>query len=122
MQKQLQCIKDFDIKFNDYLQEVPNRDIPEDVKQLRISLMKEELKEVIDAMESEPIENIAKEFADLLFVLLGTVGTYGLFDIFEDVFDEVHQSNMSKTHVEGKGKPQKLEGYQAANIKKFFGK
>jgi predicted HAD superfamily Cof-like phosphohydrolase len=116
MKKQLDYIREFDNKFHDYLQSQPNREIPDDVKKLRQMLMQEELKEVLKAMDNEPIENIAKEFADLFLVLLGTVGAYGLLDKFEAIIEEVHKSNMTKTHVPGEGKPKKLEGYVVADI------
>ncbi len=121
MKTEIRYIKEFDEKFGDYIQMKPNRDIPKEVRDLRASLMTEELKEVIEAMASEPIENIAKEFADLFLVLMGTVGAYGLLDSIESVIEEVHLSNMSKTPIPGIGKPQKLEGYHIADIRKVLG-
>ena len=88
--------------------------------------MQEELKEVVEAMHNEPIENIAKELADLIYVTYGTVLAYGLQDKFTDIFDEVHRSNMSKLDEDGNpvlredGKVLKSENYSPADIKKIL--
>ena len=107
-------------------QNVPNelqQDISEEMKSLRISLMEEELAEVIEAMNNEPIENIAKELADLLYVVHGTIVSYGLQDKMQEVYKEVHRSNMSKLGPDNKpiknsqGKVQKPDTYSPADIK-----
>lgn len=120
MQEIINSIKEFNSKFhiNDPLS--PTIEINENYKDLRIKLMQEELKELIEGMNNKDLENIAKEMADLLYVLLGTTSTYGLLDKFEEIFKEVHLSNMSKTYIEGQGKPAKLEGYKEADISKLL--
>jgi len=121
MQKQLEQVKEFHKAFSVFSQENPVP-APKDIMDLRASIMREELKEVIDAMQDEPIENIAKELADLLYVVYGTIWAYGLADKIENVFDEVHRSNMSKLGADGKpvlredGKVLKGPSYSPANI------
>jgi len=61
---------------------------------LRIRLIQEEFEELRDAMASEDLTSIAKEMADLLYVVYGTAVSYGID--MEPVFREVHRSNMSK--------------------------
>ncbi len=100
MKKQLEQLIEFHKTFGAFYQTALG-DIDEPTRNLRIALMREELKEVEDAMHHEPIENIAKEIADILYVTYGTIVAYGLQDKMEAVFDEVHRSNMSKFDAQG---------------------
>lgn len=61
---------------------------------LRYRLMREELVELMDAMTIKDIQAIAKELADLLYVVYGTAISYGID--MESVSLAVHQSNMTK--------------------------
>lgn len=63
-------------------------------QELRETLMREELRETIEAMNEGDIRKIAKELADLLYVVYGTADAYGIN--IDRVFEEVHASNMSK--------------------------
>ena len=116
-------IVQFSQAFGTYFNTQLTSSIPDDVRDLRISLMQEELKEVVEAMQNEPIENIAKELSDLLYVTYGAAVAYGLQDKLADVFAEVHRSNMSKLDVNGKpiyredGKVLKSELYTPADVK-----
>jgi predicted HAD superfamily Cof-like phosphohydrolase len=87
---------------------------------LRISLMEEELSEVIEAIESGNMESVAKEIADLLYVVHGTSVAFGLD--MEPIFKEVHVSNMTK--VGGKkrldGKQLKDENYKKPDIGQYI--
>ncbi len=126
MKKQLTQLLEFHKAYesfysNELLSGIPDREL-----QLRENLMREELKELMEAMRSEPIENIAKELADLLYVTFGTAVAYGLQDKLEAVFDEVHASNMSKLGEDGKpirredGKALKGPNYRKADVKKVL--
>lgn len=70
--------------------------------------------------ETVDVKNLAKELADLLYVVYGTAATFGI-DI-DRVFDEVHQSNMSKLGKDGKpvyredGKVLKGPNYQPPRL------
>jgi predicted HAD superfamily Cof-like phosphohydrolase len=84
--------------------------------------MREELEEVEEAMHEGDIKNIAKELSDLLYVVFGTAEVYGLGDKMDEVFAEVHRSNMSKLDKNGKaikredGKVLKSDLYTPANF------
>lgn len=65
--------------------------------QLRFRLIQEEFKEL---MESQDPDNMIKELADLVYVVLGTFIAFG-WD-FDKAFDRVHESNMSKLGPDGK--------------------
>jgi len=122
MEKQLKQLKEFHEVFNLDWGDKPAH-LNEKTKKLRIEIMREEMKEATEAMENEPIENIAKELADVLYVVCGTIGEYGLGDKMEQIFDEVHKSNMSKLDSKGKpiyredGKVLKSSDYKPADIK-----
>jgi predicted HAD superfamily Cof-like phosphohydrolase len=57
-------------------------------------LIQEELDELKEAMGQDDLAAVAKEMADLLYVVYGTAVSYGID--MEPVFREVHRSNLSK--------------------------
>jgi predicted HAD superfamily Cof-like phosphohydrolase len=90
--------------------------VNDETKTLRIRLIQEEFDEVKEAMGLESLADIAKEMADLLYVIYGTAISYGID--MEPVFLEVHRSNMSKVggHKREDGKWVKPATYSPANI------
>lgn len=80
---------------------LPVLDAPEipdaDRCRLRINLLREELKELEEAIEDHDLVEAADAFADLQYVLSGAILEFGLGKKFKALFDEVHRSNMSKT-------------------------
>jgi len=90
----------------------PTPTIPaEAVRQLRLTLIREELNELSDALASGELVAIAKELADLLYVVYGAAVVCGI-DL-EPVFRAVHRSNMSKVggHRREDGKLVKPAGF-----------
>ena len=75
---------------------VSERPVPldEGTKALRIRLIQEEFEELKEAMTQDDLPSVAKEMADLLYVVYGTAVSCGID--MEDIFREVHRSNMSK--------------------------
>jgi predicted HAD superfamily Cof-like phosphohydrolase len=86
-------VLDFHIKY-----EVGYYDTPtfphEKVKKLRITLVKEETNELVEAIEKDDMILIADALGDSLYVIYGTAIAYGI-DL-ESVFKEIHRSNMTK--------------------------
>lgn len=73
----------------------PTPSIPDEPTQvLRKRLIQEEFEELQEAMQEKDLSSIAKELADLLYVVYGTAVSLGID--MEPVFQEVHRSNMSK--------------------------
>lgn len=68
--------------------------IDEQTRILRERLIHEEFDELKEAMAKNDLCAVAKELADLLYVVYGTAVSYGID--MEPVFREVHRSNMSK--------------------------
>jgi predicted HAD superfamily Cof-like phosphohydrolase len=93
----------------------------QDLLELRLNLLSEELEEVAEA---DTVENLTKELADLLYVTIGFAVTFGL--PLCEVFERVHQSNMSKLGEDGKpiyredGKVLKGPNYQPPQLDDLF--
>lgn len=63
---------------------------------LKASLMTEELSEYINACEQGDLVEVADAVVDMQYILSGIIIAHGLENVFEDLFNEVHDSNMSK--------------------------
>jgi predicted HAD superfamily Cof-like phosphohydrolase len=63
---------------------------------LRASLIGEELRELVLAMEQDDIVEAADALCDIQYVLSGSIVELGLSECFAELFAEVHRSNMSK--------------------------
>jgi predicted HAD superfamily Cof-like phosphohydrolase len=89
-------------------------------------LMDEENNEYLEACNNQDIVEIADALGDQLYVLLGTLIKHGLDDKIEDIFFEIHNSNMSKLDKDGKpihdanGKAKKSDQYYPPNIKRVL--
>lgn len=131
MLKQLQAVKDF----HDGFQQINGTEpvlISHDEVQLRHRLMAEENDEYIQAAiegtasAEQRLTGIADALGDQLYILCGTILKHGMQHIIEDVFDEIHRSNMSKLGPDGKpllredGKILKGENYFKPNLKQFI--
>lgn len=117
MNKQLELVKKFHEKFNVPILEQPTADIGERAE-LRLKLIREEVEEYIKGVENHDIENITKELCDILYGVYGTILEHGLQDVIGSVFEEVHNSQMSKSY--SSGKMIKGEEYKEAEISQFF--
>ena len=85
-------------------------------RELRVKLIQEESDELKEALDSGDLASIAKEIADLLYVVYGTAVSCGID--MDPVFREVHRSNMSKVggHKRDDGKWVKPASYSPARI------
>jgi predicted HAD superfamily Cof-like phosphohydrolase len=64
---------------------------------LRVSLIAEELDELKQAITDDDMVEIADALCDIQYVLSGAVLEFGLGEKFEELFNEVQRSNMSKS-------------------------
>ncbi len=127
MKKQIEQLIEWHTKF-----EVPFKTKPDpyndsdeemDGLKLRYRIMKEEVSEWYDAaLNNCQTSERAKELADILYTVFGTIITEGLQEEIERVFDAVHESNMSKLGEDGKpykrvdGKVLKGPNYKEPNL------
>jgi len=73
-----------------------------DLTSLRYNLLQEELAEFATALLHKDGEGVLDALVDLQYVLSGTIVAFGLHEVFDASFDEVHASNMSKLGEDGK--------------------
>lgn len=94
---------------------------------LRIALIVEELEELKEALEQGSVLETLDALIDLQYVLDGAFLSFGLHDLKETAFAEVHGSNMSKLGEDGKpvvresdGKILKGPNYYKPNLAQFL--
>ncbi len=98
---------------------------PKELIELRIKLLTEEVQEYAEAARSGDLVEVLDALADIGYILAGTIINHGMQDIYDDAFNEVHRSNMSKL-VDGKvirredGKVLKPEGWQPPQLAQFL--
>ena len=96
----------------------------EKIVKLRYDLIKEELNELQNAMNTKNLKEIADALTDILYVTYGAGHAYGI-DL-DKCFSEVQRSNMSKLGEDGKpiynkkGKVMKGPQYFEPNLKQFI--
>jgi len=123
MKKELKLVEKFHKKFRVPVGEVPTL-ISEERSNLRYELMKEEVEEYstdgvnYSGTKNEKISNIAKELADILYTVYGTILEHGLQNKMEEIFLENHKSQMSKKY--SSGKMTKSKDFKEVNIKKII--
>jgi predicted HAD superfamily Cof-like phosphohydrolase len=64
--------------------------------QLRVALIAEELKELEAAIQERDLVEVADALCDIQYVLSGAILEFGMADKFNELFQEVQRSNMSK--------------------------
>ena len=88
-----QMVQEFHEQFDIHVAFTPT--VPDhNTQELRTRLIQEEFDELQESLKSRNLSSIAKELADLLYVVYGTAVSCGID--MESVFKEVHRSNMSK--------------------------
>lgn len=94
--KIVNSVAEFHRGFNHPILETP--EIPtEDRVELRLKLIQEELEETSVAAKNGDIVEVADGLADILYVVSGMILEFGLGECIDEVFKQVHESNMSKT-------------------------
>ena len=94
------------------------------INALRVSLIKEELDELIEAMNKKDLIEVADALTDILYVTYGAGHAFGIN--LDECFDEVQNSNMSKLDENGKpiyndkGKVMKGPNYFKPDLSKFI--
>lgn len=125
MLEQIKYVKEFHEAFG-----VKNHDWPTKLTleecELRHKLMAEENEEYLEACQANDLVGIADALTDKFYILCGTILRHGMQHIIEDLFEEVHRSNMSKLGEDGKpvyredGKILKGKNYFKPDLSKFL--
>jgi predicted HAD superfamily Cof-like phosphohydrolase len=93
-------------------------------QELRVSLIEEEFKELLDGISRDDIVEVADALTDLLYVVYGAGHSFGI-DL-DACFAEVHRSNMTKLGPEGRaikredGKIMKPESYSPPDLESIL--
>ena len=93
------------------------------ITSLRYELIKEELDELKEAIDSKDIKEVADALTDILYVTYGAGHAFGIN--LDKCFEEVQNSNMSKLDLNGKpiynekGKVMKGPNYFKPDLSKF---
>lgn len=85
---------------------------------LRYNLIKEENEEYLEACKNGDLVEIADALGDQLYILFGTILKHGLQHKIEEVYDEIHRSNMSK--LDESGQPIFREDGKILKSNKYF--
>lgn len=115
MTDEQRMVAEFHETFDIAVETVPR--VPDEAtRSLRVRLIQEEFGELQEALGQRDAAAVAKELADLLYVVYGTAVSCGID--MEPVFREVHRSNMSKVggHKRADGKWVKPPTYSPARI------
>lgn len=126
MQEQIEKVEEFHQAFGIKNRFHPVGEIDRETLMLRYKLMREENEEYLEAAEQGDLIEIADALGDMLYILCGTILSHGLQGKMEEVFAEIHRSNMSKLDAQGKpiyredGKVLKSELYFKPNIGKIL--
>ena len=115
-------VKFFMETYNQEVKKIPS--LPDQkTLELRINLIKEELKELEEAINEKNLLEIADALTDILYVTYGAGHAFGIN--LDKCFAEVQRSNMSKLGKDGKpiyneiGKVMKGPNYTKPNLKQF---
>lgn len=101
MKNKLNKVKEFQLAFNSPVNETPQL-LSLDRARLRFKLMREENEEYLEAHENGDLIEVADALGDKLYILLGTILENGMQHKIDEVFEEIHMSNMSKLGEDGK--------------------
>lgn len=93
---------------------------PNEVQQLRFSLIEEEMKETLAAIRCRDLVKLTDGIVDSIVVLLGTAVSYGTY--IQPVWDEVHRTNMLKKDgpVRADGKRLKPENWEHPKVRELL--
>lgn len=93
--KQIKQVEEFHQLFDIVINETINID-DEKINKLRLDLLKEEISELEKALNEKNKVEVLDALVDIQYILNGTVLSLGYSKVFDQAFDLVHISNMSK--------------------------
>jgi predicted HAD superfamily Cof-like phosphohydrolase len=111
-------VKEFHQVFSLDYKEIPTANIDSRIVELRHRLMQEENDEYLEACRNNDLTQIADALGDKMYILFGTIIAHGLQYKIEEVFDEIHRSNMSK--LDENGEPIYREDGKILKSKNYF--
>lgn len=98
MTQAFDLVREFHEMYQQPIRDVPTIDVEE--RELRLNLIREELKELEEALDQDDIVETFDALLDILWVTYGTILTFGL--PFKEGIEEVARSNRTKLGEDGK--------------------
>ena len=126
MKRKIECVEEFHRIYKLGNSEKPIGKLKDGLEKLRFNLMKEENEEYLEAASKGDIVEVADALGDMLYILCGTIIEHGMQDLIDEVFEEIHRSNLSKLDENGNpiyredGKVIKGPNYFKPDIKKII--
>jgi predicted HAD superfamily Cof-like phosphohydrolase len=111
-------VKEFHEVFGLQFHEAPTSAVDPAIVDLRHRLMQEENDEYLEACRNNDLTQIADALGDKMYILFGSIIAHGLQYKIEEIFDEIHRSNMSK--LDDEGKPIYREDGKILKSKNYF--
>ena len=128
MKRKIECVEEFHRIYKLGNSKKPIGKLKDGLEKLRFDLMAEENGEYLEAAQNGDVVEVADALGDMLYILCGTIIEHGMQNVIDDVFEEIHRSNLSKLDENGNpiyredGKVVKGPNYFPPNLKKFFEK
>ena len=128
MKRKIECVEEFHRIYKLGNSKKPIGKLKDGLEKLRFDLMAEENGEYLEAAQKGDVVEVADALGDMLYILCGTIIEHGMQNVIDDVFEEIHRSNLSKLDENGDpiyredGKVIKGPNYFPPNLKKFFEK
>ena len=128
MKRKIECVEEFHRIYKLGNSKKPIGKLKDGLEKLRFDLMVEENGEYLEAAQKGDVVEVADALGDMLYILCGTIIEHGMQDVIDEVFEEIHRSNLSKLDENGNpiyredGKVIKGPNYFPPNLKKFFEK
>jgi predicted HAD superfamily Cof-like phosphohydrolase len=101
LKENIDKVREFHEVFGIAFEQQPQAVLSEKDYMLRFNLMKEENEEYLTACQAGDLTEIADALGDMMYILFGTIVRHGLQHKIEEVFTEIHRSNMSKLDENG---------------------
>ncbi len=126
MKRKIECVEEFHKIYKLGNSKDPIGKLENNKEKLRFDLMKEENEEYLEAAAKGDIVEVADALGDMLYILCGTIIEHGMQDLIDEVFEEIHRSNLSKLDENGNpiyredGKVIKGPNYFKPDIKKII--
>lgn len=126
MKRKIECVEEFHKIYKLGNSKNPIGKLENNKEKLRFDLMKEENEEYLEAAAKGDIVEVADALGDMLYILCGTIIEHGMQDLIDEVFEEIHRSNLSKLDENGNpiyredGKVIKGPNYFKPDIKKII--
>ena len=128
MKRKIECVEEFHRIYKLGNSKKPIGKLKDGLEKLRFDLMAEENGEYLEAAKKGNVVEVADALGDMLYILCGTIIEHGMQNVIDDVFEEIHRSNLSKLDENGDpiyredGKVIKGPTHFPPNLKKFFEK